>query len=94
MLKRGEDFPVEFSSMFYLDHLDHLYHLHHFDHLDDLAQVWSLAEGALVHCLRGHTHAVRYFLICKIVERLNCYNQHRRNSNSLSIQTHMLLFRV
>ena len=36
-----------------------------FDHLDDRGQVWSLAEGALVHCLRGHTHAVRYFLICK-----------------------------
>ena len=22
--------------------------------------MWSLAEGALVHCLRGHTHAVRW----------------------------------
>ena len=22
--------------------------------------MWSSAEGALVHCLRGHTHAVRW----------------------------------
>jgi len=25
---------------------------------DKTVEVWSLAEGALVHCLRGHTHAV------------------------------------
>lgn len=25
---------------------------------DKTIEVWSLAEGALVHCLRGHTHAV------------------------------------
>ena len=48
MMIPGDD---DESSLIMMINVDEQYDIH---------QVWSLAEGALVHCLRGHTHAVRW----------------------------------